>query len=91
MLIKSNKKKKKSTTKAKSKSVLKSNKSGQKTVKDFKKGDYICINSNKKKYIKGDYDRAEKKFHLIDTKDVWGNGRYVKGSTIANEAPDGWD
>lgn len=72
MLIKSNKKKK-TTTKAKNKSAVKS-KAGQKTVKDFKKGDYICINNNKKKYIKGDYDRAEKKFHLIDTKDVWGNG-----------------
>lgn len=78
---------KKSKSKQKSSKIIK----GQKTVKDFKKGDYICINNNKKQYIKGDYDRSEKKFHLIDTKDVWGNGRFVKGSTIANEAPPKFD
>lgn len=82
---------KKSKKAKKTKTATKSS-TGQKTVKDFKKGDYICINNNnKKQYIRGDYDRSEKKFHLIDTKDVWGNGRYVKGSTIASEAPPSFD
>lgn len=60
---------------------------GYATVKDFKKGDYIRLTNNKgtKTYIRDDYDRSLKKYHLIDTKDVYGNGRYVKGSTPAND------
>ncbi len=54
------------------------------SVKDFKKGDFICINDKAGKvYIRGEYDRELKKYHLIDTTDVLGNGRYVKGSTKA--------
>lgn len=56
------------------------------TVKDFKKGDFICINDKAGKvYIRGDYDRSLKKYHLIDATDVWGNGRYVKGTTKARD------
>lgn len=55
------------------------------TVKDFKKGDHIKIKGSNKVYIRSDYDRYTKKYHLVDTTDVWGNGRYVKGSTPAND------
>lgn len=42
------------------------------TVKDFKKGEFICINDKASKvYIRGEYDRELKKYHLIDTTDVW--------------------
>ena len=33
----------------------------------------------------GEYDRATKKYVLIDCNDVWGNGRLVKGTTPAND------
>lgn len=57
------------------------------TVKDFKKGDYIRLTNNKgkKTYIRSGYDRELKKYHLVDCSDVYGNGRYVKGSTPAND------
>ena len=58
---------------------------GSATVKDFRKGDYVRINGKEPIYIRGEYDRETKKYHLIDTRDVYGNGRYVKGSTPAND------
>lgn len=60
---------------------------GYATVKDFPKGSYIKLTNNKSKkvYIRGDYDRFSKKYNLIDVNDVLGNGRYVKGSTPAND------
>ena len=63
---------------------------GYVTVKDFRKGDYIRLTgkngvSGKKTYIRGEYDRATKKYVLIDCNDVWGNGRLVKGTTPAND------
>lgn len=63
---------------------------GYATVKDFRKGDYIRLTgkdgkSGKKTYIRGEYDRATKKYLLIDCDNVYGNGRLVKGSTKAND------
>lgn len=62
---------------------------GKASVKDFKKGTFIRLISkngqSKKTYIRGEYDRSLKKYHLIDCSDVWGNGRYVKGTTLAND------
>ena len=57
----------------------------KKTVKDFKKGAYIRINGCKTVYKRGEYDKEQKKFHIIDTRDVWGSGRYVKGTTPADD------
>ena len=60
---------------------------GYATVKDFKKSDFIRLTGKKgtKTYIRGDYDRELKKYHLVDCNDVYGNGRYVKGTTPAND------
>lgn len=63
---------------------------GTAKVKDFRKGDYIRLVDKKgkrgiKTYIRGDYDRELKKYHLVDTSDVFGNGRYVKGNILAND------
>lgn len=60
------------------------------TVKDFKKGEFLKLidkngKSGKKVYIRGDYDRSTKKYILIDTNDVWGNGRLVSGSRKAHD------
>lgn len=57
----------------------------QKTIKDFKKGDFIKINGKEPIYQRGEYDPSLKKYHLIDTRDVYGNGRYVKGTTVATD------
>lgn len=57
-----------------------------KTVKECKKGDFVKINGKGKVYIRGDYDRVLKKFHLIDTYDVYGNGRYVKGDKLVDNS-----
>lgn len=63
---------------------------GVATVKDFRKGDYIKLidktgKSGKKIYIRGEYDRNSKKYVLIDTNDVFGNGRLVRGSMKAHD------
>jgi len=63
---------------------------GVATVKDFRQGEYIRLidkhgKSGVKTYIRGEYDRSTKKYHLVDTNDVYGNGRYVKGTTKAHD------
>lgn len=60
---------------------------GYQTVKDFRKGDFIRLTGKKstKVYIRGDYDRELKKYHLIDTTDIYGDGRFVKGFTPVND------
>lgn len=60
---------------------------GYVTVRDFHKGDFIRLTGKKgtKAYIRGEYDRELKKYHLVDCDDVYGNGRYVKGDTPAND------
>ena len=56
-------------------------------MRDFHKGDFIRLTGKKgtKTYIRGEYDRELKKYHLVDCDDVCGNGRYVKGDTAAND------
>ena len=60
---------------------------GYVTVRDFRKGDFIRLTGKKgtKTYIRGEYDRELKKYHLVDCDDAYGNGRYVKGDTPAND------
>ena len=77
-------------TKKQSKRPRKTDPIGYATVKDFKQGDYIRLTKNsscksQKTYIRGEYDRSLKKYHLVDCDDIFGNGRYVKGSTLAND------
>ena len=71
------------------KRIYKSDPVGQATIKDFRKGTFVRLitknGQGKKTYIRGEYDRSLKKYHLIDCSDVWGNGRYVKGSALAND------
>lgn len=51
------------------------------TIKTLKKGEYFRIAGKKKVYMKGEYDRNEKKYEAIKTDDIYGNPRYLKGST----------
>jgi len=47
------------------------------------KGEFVKRKADSKKvYQVGDYCRSEKKWHLIDCSDVWGNGLYVKSGTV---------
>lgn len=58
---------------------------GVATVRDFQQGDFLKVKGSNKVYIRGAYDRSLKKYHLVDTTDVCGNGRMVKGTMIAHD------
>ena len=45
------------------------------------KGYYFRLPGKQKVYLKGEYDRSQKKYECTKTDDVWGNGRMLKGST----------
>lgn len=55
-------------------------------LKDIKKGTYFTLKpieepKDSQVYVKGDYDRSEKKFECQKFTDIWGNGRFIKGTT----------
>ena len=57
------------------------------TLREIKKGDFFTLKpvenpSDSQVYIKGDYDRATKRFDCVKCSDVWGNGRALKGSQV---------
>ena len=53
-------------------------------LKELKKGDYFRIvtkkGEGKKTYIKGDFDRQEKKYLCTDCEDAGSEGKYFKAS-----------
>lgn len=51
------------------------------TVKSLKKGEFFRLPGKNMTYIKGEYDRGQKRYEAIKTNDVFGNPRYLKGST----------
>ena len=56
-------------------------------LKDVKKGDFFTLKpieepSNNQVYIKGEYDRSEKKYLCNKWSDYLGSGRYFKGNKI---------
>lgn len=59
-----------------------------KALKDIKKGEYFTLKpygentKDSQVYVKGEYDRSEKKFECQKFLDIWGNGRMIKGTTI---------
>lgn len=54
------------------------------TLKELKKGELFRIikagKQGRKTYIKGDFDRSEKKYLCIDYEDAGSEGKYFKAS-----------
>lgn len=53
------------------------------TIKEISKGEFFRLVDSKGKvgkkvYLKGEYDRWEKKYLCDDAQDMWGYGKYVK-------------
>lgn len=54
-------------------------------LKDLKKGEYFRMVSpsgllSRETYIKGEYDRSEKKYLCARCSDVYGSGRYMRSN-----------
>lgn len=56
-----------------------------KMVKDLKKGEYFTLNDHgeypdeKNVYVRGDYDRSDRKYEIHKFSDYW-NTRFIKGT-----------
>ena len=58
-----------------------------KLLKELKKGEYFTLREVKEPkesqvYVRGEYDKSQRKFECQRFTDIWGNGKMLKGNTI---------
>ena len=58
-----------------------------KLLKELKKGEFFTLKAieeptESQVYVKGVYDRSEKKFECQKFTDIWGNGKMLKSNTV---------